>query len=84
MFRIVVLLGQACEFSFECSYAGPTRQHVTTINDPDWAYTLSELYNYVILRIDGRGSGSRGRRFESQMYKNFNNLEVEDQIDGVK
>ncbi|MEN8250342.1 MAG: S9 family peptidase, partial [Bacteroidota bacterium] len=39
---------------------------------------------YIIVTIDGRGTGARGAQFKKQTYKQLGKLEVEDQIAGAK
>jgi dipeptidyl-peptidase-4 len=39
---------------------------------------------YVVFTLDNRGSGYRGVKFESALYKHMASVEVEDQVTGVK
>ncbi len=39
---------------------------------------------YAVLRLDNRGSASRGLAFESAIRYDMGHLELEDQIDGVR
>ncbi|HEX6982680.1 MAG TPA: S9 family peptidase [Balneolaceae bacterium] len=39
---------------------------------------------YIIVSVDNRGTGARGRDFEKQVYKKLGQYEAEDQIDAAK
>jgi len=67
-------------------YGGP---HVQTVTD-SWAVTadmnaqyLTEL-GYAVWKADNRGSARRGVAFESAINRQMGNVEVRDQVDGVK
>lgn len=65
-------------------YAGPgtNKVHYST---PDAHFTyFSSVRDYVIVSIDGRGSGNKGWKFREPMYKNFGGPEIIDQIDGLR
>ncbi|HUI62339.1 MAG TPA: alpha/beta fold hydrolase, partial [Steroidobacteraceae bacterium] len=38
---------------------------------------------YIVFTLDNRGSGSRGVRFETALYRRFGSVEVDDQVAGV-
>lgn len=68
-------------------YGGPGSQTVTkqfgTGHRPMWhRYLASE--GYIIVSVDNRGTGGRGRAFEQQVYKKLGQYEVEDQIDAAQ
>jgi len=67
-------------------YGGPHAQRVTC----NWAVTvdmraqyLSSL-GYLVFKVDNRGSARRGLAFEGALKHNMGDLEVQDQVDGVK
>ncbi len=67
-------------------YGGPHAQRVTR----NWAVTvdmraqyLSGL-GYLVLKVDNRGSARRGLAFEGALKHNMGDVEVQDQVDGVK
>ncbi|KAF6775017.1 hypothetical protein AHF37_06090 [Paragonimus kellicotti] len=66
------------------TYAGPVKQMVTTRFTFDLVHFLAATIKMVVLTVDGRGTGGRGRRFEHQLYKKLGVVEVEDQLDAVK
>jgi len=39
---------------------------------------------YLVVKIDNRGSANRGKDFETAIYLNFGEREVEDQVDGLQ
>ncbi|HOU14490.1 MAG TPA: S9 family peptidase [Anaerolineae bacterium] len=67
-------------------YGGPHAQRVTR----NWALTvdmhaqyLSSL-GFLVLKVDNRGSARRGLAFEGALKHNMGDVEVQDQVDGVK
>ncbi|MDR8389740.1 S9 family peptidase [Aliifodinibius sp. S!AR15-10] len=68
-------------------YGGPGSQTVEkqfgTGHRPMWHRYLTTK-GYIVLSIDNRGTGARGRDFEKQIYKKLGQYEVTDQIDAVK
>ena len=48
-----------------------------------WDQLLAEK-GYIIVSVDGRGTGGRGREFETITYKNLGKWETHDQIEGAK
>lgn len=68
-------------------YGGPGSQTVmknfASGNRPMWHRYLASK-GYIIVSVDNRGTGARGRHFEKQVYKKLGQYEVEDQIDAAK
>lgn len=68
-------------------YGGPGSQTVqksfSTSQRPLWHRYLASQ-GYIIVSVDNRGTGARGRDFEKQIYKKLGQYEVEDQIDAAK
>lgn len=64
-------------------YGGPGSQTVTKQFSSGqramWHNYLASL-GYIIVSVDNRGTGGRGRHFEKQVYKKLGQYEVEDQI----
>uniref|UniRef100_A0AC34QKF8 Uncharacterized protein n=1 Tax=Panagrolaimus sp. JU765 TaxID=591449 RepID=A0AC34QKF8_9BILA len=65
-------------------YAGPNTNQVNSYNPEPYLTYFASVRQYIIVSIDGRGSGNRGWKLRSPMYKNLGGPEVEDQIDGLK
>lgn len=63
-------------------YSGPKSQEVLDRFSFDWEYYLS-ANNFVVVCVDGRGTGARGQEFEKSTYMNLGQLEAEDQIAGA-
>jgi dipeptidyl-peptidase-4 len=67
-------------------YGGP---HVQRVVD-DWSVTADLRAQYLaqegfcVLKLDNRGSARRGLRFEGAIHRNLGDLEVRDQVDGVR
>lgn len=67
-------------------YGGP---HVQVVNN-SWGGTRGLMFQYwvqqgyVVFSIDNRGSANRGKAFEEPIYQAMGQIEVHDQIDGVK
>jgi dipeptidyl-peptidase-4 len=68
-------------------YGGPGSQTVNRqFSDgqrPMWHRYLTEQ-GYIIVSVDNRGTGARGRDFEKQLYKKLGQFEVIDQIDAAE
>ncbi len=68
-------------------YGGPHAQEITN----SWGRMTANLtlqylrgLGYLIFALDNRGSARRGMRFESALARRFGQVEVEDQVDGVR
>ncbi len=60
-------------------YSGPGSQTVRDRWSLDWEDALVEK-GYVVVAVDGRGTGFRGEQFKKQTYGRLGALEVEDQL----
>lgn len=67
-------------------YGGPGSQTVTkqfaSGQRAMWHRYLT-AQGYIVISIDNRGTGARGRNFEKQVYKKLGQLEIKDQIDAA-
>ena len=67
-------------------YGGPKSQSVTNA----WGggtylwYQMLAQKGYIIVSVDGRGTGGRGKKFASVIYHDLGKWEVHDQIEAVK
>ena len=67
-------------------YGGP---HVQTVTD-SWAMTADLTAQFLasrgfaVWKMDNRGSARRGHAFEAAIYRNMGELEVRDQVEGVR
>lgn len=68
-------------------YGGPGSQTVTKSYSSGqremWHRYLTEQ-GYVVVSVDNRGTGGRGRDFEKQLYRKLGQYEVQDQIDAAE
>ncbi|MGF1669579.1 MAG: S9 family peptidase, partial [Balneolaceae bacterium] len=48
-----------------------------------WHYFLA-THGYIVVSVDGRGTGGRGSVFKKQVYKRLGELEAADQIEAAK
>ena len=64
-------------------YSGPGSQSVTNNYSFGWEYYMSSL-GYVVVCVDGRGTGARGQEFKKCTYSQLGKLEAEDQISTAK
>lgn len=67
-------------------YGGPHAQLVTNswlAGSYLWFPVFAQNEQYIIFTLDNRGSENRGFEFESSIYRQLGNLEVEDQITGI-
>jgi dipeptidyl aminopeptidase len=60
-------------------YGGPNSQTVQNKFKIDWSHYLASE-GYIVLEIDGRGTGFQGRKFRSCIRSNLGELEAMDQI----
>lgn len=60
-------------------YSGPGSQQVTDAWSMDWTDVLVQE-GYVVVCVDGRGTGGRGADFKKVTYGNLGGPETEDQI----
>jgi dipeptidyl-peptidase-4 len=63
-------------------YGGPGSQ--TVLNDWGWFnlfwYQMLAQKGYIVVSVDGRGTGARGEEFKKSTYLNLGELETKDQI----
>ena len=64
-------------------YSGPDSQDVLDKWKIDWEYYLATK-NYVVVSVDGRGTGARGSEFRKCTYEHLGLLETKDQIETAK
>ena len=64
-------------------YSGPGSQQVKNNWKIDWENYFA-MQGYVICCVDGRGTGARGKAFESVTYLNLGHYETIDQIAAAK
>jgi dipeptidyl-peptidase-4 len=67
-------------------YGGPGSQ--TVMNEWGWFnyvwFQMLAQQGYIVVSIDGRGTGARGEEFKKCTYLQLGKLETEDQIEGAK
>ncbi|WP_320815854.1 S9 family peptidase [Flavobacterium sp.] len=67
-------------------YSGPGSQQVVNqwnSSNDYWYYMLAQK-GYIVICVDGRGTGFKGADFKKCTYKELGKFEVEDQIDAAK
>ena len=64
-------------------YSGPNSQQVLDSWKIDWEYYLA-TQGYVVVCVDGRGTGARGAEFRKCTYQKLNILETKDQVETAK
>ncbi len=69
-------------------YSGPGSQQVTNrwnnVWRHDYWHQMMAQKDYIIVCVDGRGTGFKGRDFKKITYKELGKYEVEDQIESAK
>ncbi len=66
-------------------YGGPGSQTVTNAMSGNyWWHQYLCQQGYMVVSVDNRGTGARGRDFRTQTYGQLGNLETKDQIEGAK
>lgn len=69
--------------ALQVQYSGPDSQEVLDKWDIDWEYFLASN-DYVVVCVDGRGTGARGSDFRKCTYQQMEILEAKDQIETAK
>ncbi|KIM34094.1 hypothetical protein M408DRAFT_325611 [Serendipita vermifera MAFF 305830] len=65
-------------------YGGPSSQMVHTRWERDWHHYLACSMKYIIVVVDGRGTGFKGRKLRNPVKGNLGQHEVQDQINAAK
>ncbi len=67
-------------------YSGPNSQHAINSwrGEYYWWFQLLARKGYVIVCVDGRGTGARGQEFRKMTYLNLGHYETIDQIETAK
>ncbi|WP_448212720.1 DPP IV N-terminal domain-containing protein [Colwellia sp. MEBiC06753] len=66
-------------------YGGPHAQRVTNQwNSKEYLTQYLVQQGYIVFQLDNRGSNYRGTGFEFPIYQELGNVEIADQISGVK
>ncbi len=65
-------------------YGGPGVQNVRRTWGPQFFRQVLAQNGYVVFTLDNRGSGFRGVAFESVIHQRMGQIEVADQVEGVK
>ena len=67
-------------------YSGPGSQRVKNSwnDDRDYWHQFMAQRGYIVVCVDGRGTGFRGRDFKKITYKNLGKYELEDQMESAK
>ncbi len=64
-------------------YSGPNSQRVTDQWEIGWEQFLASK-GYIVVCVDGRGTGARGEEFRKSTYMKLGKLESDDQIETAK
>ncbi|KZT59115.1 dipeptidyl aminopeptidase [Calocera cornea HHB12733] len=65
-------------------YGGPNAQEISHRFRRDWHHYLAASLHYVIVIVDGRGTGWRGRSFRKVVRGHLGEWEVHDQVEAAK
>jgi dipeptidyl aminopeptidase B len=65
-------------------YGGPGSQMVHTRFERDWHHYLACSLKYIIVIVDGRGTGFKGRKLRNTVRNNLGFWETKDQINAAK
>lgn len=67
-----------------CSYGGPGSQKVDSTFKREWSDYLSCGLQYIVVIVDGRGTGFKGRKLRNPVKNNLGYWETIDQIAAAK
>ncbi|GMM32750.1 Dap2 protein [Saccharomycopsis crataegensis] len=65
-------------------YQGPNSQLITTRFGVGILQVISSTLDAVVITVDGRGTGFKGKKFRSAVYQNLSHYETIDQIQAAK
>ncbi|KAJ3558705.1 hypothetical protein NM688_g763 [Phlebia brevispora] len=65
-------------------YGGPNSQQVNLKYNIDWHYYLASFHKYIVVVVDGRGTGLKGRRLRNPVKDNLGYWETIDQVSAAK
>lgn len=65
-------------------YGGPNSQQVSLRYSFDWHHYLASVHQYVIVTVDGRGTGFKGRKLRNPVKDKLGKYETLDQIAAAK
>ncbi|BGO91105.1 Dipeptidyl peptidase 4 [Rhodotorula toruloides] len=65
-------------------YGGPNSQMVNTRWQRDFQHYLTTQHNYIVVRIDPRGTGFRGRKFRTAVRGRLGELEARDVVETAR
>jgi hypothetical protein len=86
-FHISPLSVTACEEALTDPpprYNGPGAQQVNVRFNRDWNSILPTSYKYIVVIVDGRGTGFKGRKLRNPVRNNLGFFETRDQINAAK
>jgi dipeptidyl aminopeptidase len=65
-------------------YNGPGAQQVNLRFNRDWNSILPTNHQYIVVIVDGRGTGFKGRRLRNPVKNNLGFFETRDQVNAAK
>ncbi|SCZ93927.1 BZ3500_MvSof-1268-A1-R1_Chr6-3g08994 [Microbotryum saponariae] len=65
-------------------YGGPNSQKVSTAFERDWHHFLVTSMGYIVVRIDPRGTGFKGRHFRVGIRNQLGSLEASDVVEATR
>lgn len=65
-------------------YGGPNSQLVDTKYNRDWHTYLTCTLNYIVVVVDGRGTGFKGRVLRNPVNRNLGFWETKDQVNAAR
>ena len=65
-------------------YGGPASQEVDVNFEIDWHYYLACSLDYVVVAVDGRGTGYKGRKLRNPVKGDLGFFETKDQIEAAR
>ena len=65
-------------------YGGPGSQRASASVNRDWHYYLAGTLKYVVVMVDGRGTGLKGRTLRNPVRRKLGQWETVDQINAAR
>ena len=65
-------------------YGGPFSQNVDVKFGMTWHHYLAAVHKYIVVTVDGRGTGFKGRKLRNPVKDQLGHYETIDQINAAK
>ena len=72
------------ELTSSCRYGGPNSQLVNMMFSREWDHYVACDLQYIVVIVDGRGTGFKGRKLRNPVKSNLGFWETRDQVNAAR